>query len=118
MPSLVKEQLSGRSEIPVVAVASGQFLGAVIIAPLAFYILAAIGNLSARIAGWKIEWLRSRIALFWSVAAISPSVFLHGVIQARLELELVSIVLQWGILLIFLGFWLIGMREAARMEQS
>ena len=54
------------------ALASGQFIGAVVIAPLAFYALAAASRLIGRAFGGRSNWRRSRIALFWSLLSAAP----------------------------------------------
>ncbi|MEM9552221.1 MAG: YIP1 family protein, partial [Pseudomonadota bacterium] len=44
----------------------------VIIAPLIFYLLAALSHLVARAVGGKGTWFGARLALFWALLASSP----------------------------------------------
>ncbi len=62
------------------ALAGGAFLGAVLIAPLLFYGLAALSHILAKLVGGQGTWLTARLALFWGLLAATPAVLLNGLV--------------------------------------
>ncbi len=55
-------------------------LGGIIFAPILFYGVAGLSRLIAKALGGQGTWLRARLALFWSLLAVSPLVMLHGLV--------------------------------------
>ena len=60
------------------ALFSGALMGWIFIVPLALYIVAFLTHQVARLAGGRGTGLRARIALFWSMLAITPAMLLLG----------------------------------------
>ncbi|MDG2451400.1 MAG: hypothetical protein P8M63_00945 [Paracoccaceae bacterium] len=89
-----------------------EFLGWLMIWPLAFYVIAAISHLIARIFGAQGTFYTARLALFWSLLASTPAVLLHGLVAGFIgagpALTLVGAV--WAIA--FLLIWSFCFREA------
>lgn len=56
----------------------GTLMAWLFVAPLLFYALAALSHLVARALGGRGTWLDARLALFWSLLAVSPAMLLHG----------------------------------------
>ncbi len=50
----------------------------VIVAPLLFYGIAATFHVMTRVFGGQGTWYTSRLALFWSLLALSPLMLFHG----------------------------------------
>lgn len=117
LPALASERPNEEFGVPLAAAAAGTFLGLVIFAPIMLYILAALGNLAARMLGCGVTWRSARTVLFWSFMAVSPlavaSGLAAGLLQSGPALELL---LNAVIGVCFLSFWLIGMSEAARAK--
>lgn len=59
----------------------GASLGAFALIPV-FYALAALGHLVARLMGGSGGWYDGRLALFWSLACVSPAVLIFGLVRA------------------------------------
>lgn len=92
----------------------GTLLAWVIIAPLLFYILAAVSHVIARLLGGKGEGYGARLALFWALLASSPLILLHGLVAGFIGdgTALDAVGLIW--LVMFLWFWGSGLRQAER----
>ena len=56
----------------------GTLMAWVFLAPLIFYGLAALSHLVAKAVGGRGSWFGARLALFWSLLAVSPAMLLHG----------------------------------------
>lgn len=56
----------------------GTLMAWVFVAPLLLYALAALSHLVARALGGRGSWFGARLALFWSLLAVSPAMLLHG----------------------------------------
>jgi hypothetical protein len=80
----------------------------IFIAPLMFYLIAAIARGVGRILGGKGSMFGARVALFWALLASTPLMLLWGLtagfIGPGLELQIVGFI--W--LACFLWFWLSG----------
>lgn len=96
----------------------GALLAWVIIAPLLFYLLAALSHAIARLLGGKGDWYGARLALFWAVLASTPLILLHGLVAGFVGegAGLDAVGLIW--LVVFLWFWASGLRQAERPTQS
>ena len=95
-----------------------EFLGWLMIWPLALYGLAAISHLVARIAGGRGTWFSARLALFWSLLASVPVLLLHGLVQGLVgpgaQANLVGAI--W--LVAFAVVWVQCLREAERRREA
>ncbi|MEE9388383.1 MAG: YIP1 family protein [Paracoccaceae bacterium] len=56
----------------------GALFGWLFIVPPAFYVIAALSRIVARIAGGRGSWYSARLALFWSLLAATPFWILNG----------------------------------------
>jgi len=62
------------------ALMGGAMLAIVFMAPLAFYLLAALSHAIARLVGGKGTWFGARMALFWALLAIAPAMLFNGLV--------------------------------------
>ena len=90
----------------------GALLATLIFLPLVFYVVAALSQLIARVAGSRMQSYGARVALFWALLAASPLALLYGLVAGFIgpggALTLVG--LAW--LAAFLRFWSSGLRAA------
>lgn len=111
-PRLSREAFLDPS-VPLDARLGGALLGWIFIAPLFFYVLAGLSHLLMRLIGRPSTGYGARLALFWALLAVSPLWLLYGLASGFLgggpQLALIGLPL----LLIFLAFWVIGLREAS-----
>ncbi len=91
---------------------AGALMGWIFIMPLVLYGLAALTHLIAGLFGGRGTWYRARLALFWSLLASTPLLFLHGLVAGFIgpgtQLSVVGAL--W--LLAFGIFWISGLRVA------
>lgn len=92
----------------------GALLAWVIIAPLIFYVLAAISHVCAWALGGRGDWYGARMALFWSLLASSPLLLLHGMVAGFVGPgpALQGVGFLW--LVVFGWFWFSGLKQAER----
>ncbi|MBK5934264.1 hypothetical protein C8N32_10210 [Rhodovulum imhoffii] len=102
-------------EIPLDARIGGALMAWMFLAPLIFYGLAAVSHLVSRAFGGQGTWYSARLALFWSLLAVSPVWLLHGLVAgfigAGAALGLVATVLAVA----FLAIWLLSLAEAEKI---
>jgi hypothetical protein len=93
---------------------AGSLMAWIIIAPLIFYLLAALSHLVARAVGGKGTWYGARLALFWALLASSPVLLLHGLVAGFIGegAALNGVGILW--LCVFGWFWAAGLRQAER----
>lgn len=110
---------------PLEAQIGAALMGWLIIAPLAFYALAALVRLVASALGGQGSWYTARMALFWSLLAVSPVWLLHGLVAGLIgpgpELTTVGAVLLAGFALIWgAGLWEseAGSRRPAELDDA
>jgi len=112
MPRLAREAHLSGQELNMLL--GGTLLAWVIIAPLIFYLLAALSHMVARLLGGKGDWFGARLALFWALLASCPLILLHGLVAGFVgpgpALDIVG--LLW--LVVFGWFWASGLRQAER----
>lgn len=103
-------------DMPRDAIFGAALLGWVFIMPLVFYGLAALSHLVARLLGGRGTWYRARVALFWTLLALSPVWLFHGLVAGFIgpgaALTAVS-VLAIGL---FVVFWGVALRVAERPQ--
>lgn len=99
-------------EIPLQALLSAALFGWVFLAPLFFYVLAALTHIVARLIGGKGSWFGARMALFWALLAVTPLWLFQGLVAGFIGegLLLSAISGALGVLLLFI--WLSGLSEA------
>ncbi|GFE66610.1 YIP1 family protein [Litoreibacter roseus] len=109
LPGLARTAHLNGDETPLFGLALGTFFGTILLAPLFFYVLAALSHLVAKIVGGSGRWLDARLALFWALLAATPLVLLRGLVAGFIgegpQLTLVSFVAFAG----FLYIWLRGL---------
>lgn len=88
------------------------FYGFVIMLPLAFYALAALSRLVARIVGGQGSWYGARLALFWALLTTTPLLLLHGLVRGfvgpGIQADLVWVI--WFVSVVYI--WVQSLREA------
>lgn len=112
MPGLAREaHLAGTELNPLLG---SRLLGSVIFAPLAFYGLAALSHIVARLFGGRGDWYGARLALFWALVAVSPLVLVQGLIAGFIGAG--PLLTAFGVLgfAVFLWFWFSCLRQAER----
>lgn len=90
----------------------GALLAWVFIAPLFFYAMALVSHLIARLFGGGGTGFGARLAMFWALLAASPLMLLAGLVAGFIGPGpgLTAVGALW--LAVFLGFWVLGLREA------
>ncbi len=92
-------------EVPLEARLYWSFLFLVFILPFAFFLLAAVSRIVARVLGGRGSWYSARLSLFWSVLAAAPVWLLTGMVAAFIGPG-PSLTLTAGVALgVFLLFW-------------
>ncbi|MEX5728860.1 hypothetical protein Ga0609869_002213 [Rhodovulum iodosum] len=111
LPGLARDAYLDPS-VPLEARIGGALVAWMFLAPLIFYVLAAVGHLLARLFGGRGTWFGARLALFWTLLAVSPLWLLQGLVAGLIgpgaALALVSSVLAVA----FLAIWLLSLAEA------
>jgi hypothetical protein len=108
-PVLLRAE-AGADLAPVTRMAGG-LMGAMILAPLLFYALAALGHLLARALGGRGSWLGARHALFWALLASTPLALLYGAAEAVMGAAAAQ-PLGLAVGAAFLGLWALCLAEA------
>ncbi|MBE2277681.1 MAG: hypothetical protein IAE87_15465 [Rhodobacteraceae bacterium] len=84
------------------------------VAPLIFYMVAALAYAAMHLFGSHITPLAARLSLFWALMAISPAVLLHGLLAGLKGPGPALTLVGWLVLAAFLWLWVQLAREAAR----
>ncbi|WP_377505174.1 hypothetical protein [Octadecabacter sp. R77987] len=112
LPALQRAAVMGQGDFT--QDAAYAFLGLMMIAPLLFYGLAALGQGIARLLGGRPTGFGARLALFWAWLAATPVILLYGLLvglngAAEKGTQLVGLI--WVV--VFVLFWVQGLREAS-----
>lgn len=78
------------------------------------YLLAAIGSLIARRFGAGASYYGGRIAMFWALLAATPGMLVVGLMQGMLGPATATVTLSLAVVVVFLVFWVIGLKEASK----
>lgn len=89
-------------------------LGWVFIAPLFFYVLAALSHVVARLFGAGGNGLDARMVLFWALLASTPVMLLHGLVAGFIGPGAASNLVGSLWLAVLGWFWFTGLRMAKR----
>lgn len=97
------------------ALMGGAFMGAVLVAPLFLYGVAALTHLLALPLRGKATWLQARQSLFWASLCSTPLVLLQGLVEG-----FIGPGVQYSImsLLAFAGFALIWLSNLIQFERT
>lgn len=90
----------------------GALMGWIFLAPLLFYLIALISLFVLRAIGGKLSGFDARLALFWAFLAASPLLLLHGLVAGFIGTGLEKNIVGALWVLVFLWFWVSGMRAA------
>ena len=112
LPDLVGPGASSWPQPSLTALAAARVFGALLLAPLVFYAVAAISGLVARILGRSISWRHARVSLFWAVLAVSPAAMLSALARNFLGGSILVNSFPWILLALFLLFWTCGLVES------
>jgi hypothetical protein len=80
--------------------------------PLLFYLLAALSHLIGRLLGGQGSFADARVALFWTVLAVSPLMLVRAVVQAAAGHGGATLILDLGVALAFCVLWGLSLVEA------
>jgi hypothetical protein len=110
LPRLSREaHLTGEELNPMLG---GALFAWLFIAPLMFYLIAALSHLVARLFKGNGDWFGARLALFWAFLAASPLMLLNGLtagfVGPGAALTLVGFV--WFVA--FMVIWLVSLKVA------
>ena len=100
--------------IPLEARMTGALMGSVFILPLACYVLGGLSHLFCKIFGGKGSGYAARLALFWSMLAISPVMLLQGLVAGFIGTGPQLVAVGVVVALAFLYIWLNMLIEAER----
>jgi hypothetical protein len=111
-PRLQREAVLNPDAPPLDAQIGGALFAWMFLMPLVFYGIAAASHIVARLFGGRGTWYRARVALFWTLLAISPLMVLQGLVAGLVgpgpELGLVGA----AVVLAFGAIWGISLAEA------
>lgn len=96
------------------ALMGSRLFALVFVAPLFFYLLAAISHLVARLFGGRGTGFGARLALFWALLCTTPLILFQGLIAGFLGDGLANTVVGLGVLAAFLVLWITMLVEAER----
>lgn len=82
LPGLARLSHLSDGELPLPGLMLGTFFGTLLVAPLLFYLLAALSNAIYRFWGGRTSATEARLALFWGLLASAPLVLLQGLTVA------------------------------------
>ncbi|WP_071675403.1 hypothetical protein [Nioella nitratireducens] len=115
VPDLVMQGTGAEGEAPMDARLAITFFAWIFVWPLLFFALAGISHLVARALGGAGQGINARLALFWSVLAVSPLFLLRalaglaGNAQAQMAMSVIVAVA-------FVAIWSLSLIEAERPE--
>ena len=112
LPSLQRAAFFNPDGAEFTTMAAVGALGGIIFAPILFYGIAGLSHLIVRPFGGKGSWLVARIALFWSLLAVSPLVMLHGLVAGFIGAGTALTATALVGFLLFLVIWFQCLKEA------
>ncbi len=100
--------------VPLDARVGGALMGTLFIVPLLAYLVAGASHIAARAMGGRGTWFGARMALFWSLLAVSPLMLLQGLVAGFVGPGPALTLTGLAVLLAFLFLWLSALAEAER----
>jgi hypothetical protein len=88
------------------------FFSTVVVFPLVMYGLAALSHLVAKLFGGKGSWFGARLALFWTLLAMSPLILLYGLVRGLIGPGPQAVLVGVIGAVAFLFIWIQALREA------
>jgi hypothetical protein len=101
--------------IPLDARMGGALLGTLFLLPPIAYAVAALSHLVARAFGGTGSFFSARLALFWSLLAVSPLMLLQGLVRGFIGPGPALTVVGLAVLATFLMFWVTSLFESERL---
>ena len=101
--------------IPLDARMGGALLGTLFLLPPIAYAVAALSHLAARAFGGTGSYFSARLALFWSLLAVSPLMLLQGLVRGFIGPGPALTVVGLAVLATFLMFWVTSLFESERL---
>ena len=101
--------------IPLDARLGGALLGTLFLLPLIAYAVAALSHLAARAFGGTGSFFSARLALFWSLLAVSPLMLLQGLVRGFIGPGPALTLVGLAVLATFLMFWVTSLFESERL---
>lgn len=106
LPRLSREAVETGQDFMVLM--GGTLMAWIFIAPLLFYAVAALVRVIAKLLGGGGTWYSSRLALFWSLLAVSPAFLLHGLTAgfigpSSIQADIVGFVILFAFAWVWLG---------------
>ncbi|MDR5654495.1 YIP1 family protein [Ruixingdingia sedimenti] len=102
---------------PLDARLGGALMSTMFLFPLFAYLLAALSHLAARAFGGRGSGFGARLALFWSLLAVSPLMLFQGLVAGFVGPGAAQIVVGLAVGAVFLFLWLSALAEAGRAGQ-
>ena len=94
------------------ALMGARLLAIVFIAPLVFYLLAAVSHLVARAFGGRGSGFGARLALFWALFCTTPVMLLQGLVGGFIGAGVSATVVGLLVLAVFVYLWITMLIEA------
>jgi hypothetical protein len=101
--------------IPLDARMGGALLGTLFLLPPIAYAVAALSHLVARAFGGTGSFFSARLALFWSLLAVSPLMLLQGLVRGFIGPGPALTLVGLAVLATFLMFWVTSLFESERL---
>lgn len=98
--------------VPLDARLGGALMGTLFLVPLLAYGLAALSHLAARLMGGRGSWYGARMALFWSMLAVSPPMLFQGLVLGFVGTGPAATVVGLAVMAAFLFLWVSALAEA------
>lgn len=96
------------------ALMGSRLFALIFIAPLVFYLLAALSHLVARLLGGKGTGFGARLALFWALLCTTPVMLLQGLVSGFLGEGPGATAVGIGVFVAFLYLWINMLIEAEK----
>jgi hypothetical protein len=90
----------------------GALFAWIFIVPLVLYLIAAVSRLTSGLFGGRGSWYSARLALFWSLLAVTPLWLLNGLIEGYALPKLIENGIGAIALAAFAVIWLSSLIEA------
>lgn len=118
IPGLFAADLTGPDSAPREALVTITLFLMMTVWPLFFLLMAGLVHLFARFVGGRGTHGRSRLAIAWTVLAVSPLALLRGMVEALIGPGPELLFADSLIALAFCAIWAISLIEAERPEAS